>query len=272
VRISVVITTYNRPDALSLVLRGLAAQTAGDFEVLVADDGSTSETTEMLAGLKPELNFPLHHVWQPDDGFRAPMARNRASAAATGDYIVFLDGDCLPLTDFIAQHRNLAAPGWLVSGNRVLLDRRLTKRATEEQLPLWRWGAGEWLRARLTGRVNRITPLLRLVDWSEARDDLTGAKTCNLAVWRQDLLAVNGFDEEFIGWGYEDSDLVQRLLNCGRRRRASRWAIPVLHLWHGAQDRSREKVNLARLQQAVSSKAVHAARGIDQYLAPSRSA
>jgi hypothetical protein len=154
----------------------------------------------------------------------------------------------------------------------VLLDRRLTKRATEEQLPLWRWGAGDWLRARLTGRVNRITPLLRLVDWSEARDDLTGAKTCNLAVWREDLLAVNGFDEEFIGWGYEDSDLVQRLLNCGRRRRASRWAIPVLHLWHGAQDRSREKVNLARLQQAVSSKAVHAARGIDQYLAPSRSA
>ena len=166
----------------------------------------------------------------------------------------------------------MAAPGWLVSGNRVLLDRRLTERATEEQLPLWRWGAGDWLRARLTGRVNRITPLLRLVDWSEARDDLTGAKTCNLAVWREDLLAVNGFDEEFIGWGYEDSDLVQRLLNCGRRRRASRWAIPVLHLWHGAQDRSREKVNLARLQQAVSSKAVHAARGIDQYLAPSRSA
>ena len=145
-RISVVITTYNRPDALSLVLRGLAAQTAGDFEVLVADDGSTPETAEMLAGLKPELNFPLRHVWQPDDGFRAPMARNRASAVATGDYIVFLDGDCLPLTDFIAQHRKLAAPGWLVSGNRVLLDRRLSERATEEQLPLWRWGAGDWLR------------------------------------------------------------------------------------------------------------------------------
>ena len=109
-RISVVITTYNRPDALSLVLRALAAQTAGEFEVLIADDGSTPETAEMLARLTPELNFPLRHVLQPDDGFRAPMARNRASAVATGDYIVFLDGDCLPLTDFIFQHRRLAAP------------------------------------------------------------------------------------------------------------------------------------------------------------------
>jgi glycosyltransferase involved in cell wall biosynthesis len=272
VRVSVVITTYNRPDALSLVLRGLAAQTAGDFEVLVADDGSTSETTEMLAGLKPELSFPLRHVWQPDEGFRAPKARNRASALATGEYIVFLDGDCVPLIDYIAQHRRLAAPGWLVTGNRVLLNRRLSEQATEVQLPLWRWGALRWLWARLRRRVNRVTPLLRLVDRSEARDDLTGAKTCNLAVWREDLLAVNGFDEEFIGWGYEDSDLVQRLLNGGRRRRASRWAIPVLHLWHEAQDRSREKANLARLQQSVSSKAVRATRGIDQYLAPARPA
>jgi len=103
VRISVVITTYNRPDALSLVLRGLAAQRAGEFEVLVADDGSTPATAEMLDRLKPALNFPLRHVWQPDDGFRAPMARNRASAAATGDYIVFLDGDCRLVEDFAAK-------------------------------------------------------------------------------------------------------------------------------------------------------------------------
>jgi len=189
VKISIVITTYNRPDALTLVLRGLAAQTAGDFEVLVADDGSTAETAAALAALKPSLPYPLRHVWQPDGGFRAPMA-------------------------------------------------------------------------------NRFTPLLRLVDWSQARRDWVGAKTCNLAVWRNDLLAVNGFDEDFVGWGYEDSDLVQRLLNAGRRRRATRWAVPVLHLWHAAQDRSRERANLARLEQTVASGTERAARGIDQYLTP----
>lgn len=275
-KISIVITTYNRPDALTLVLRGLAAQKDssapgngskdGGFEVLVADDGSREETAAALAGLKPSLPYTLRHVWQPDDGFRAPMARNRASAVAKGDYIVYLDGDCVPLTDFVAQHRRLAAPGWLVSGNRVLLNEELSNKATAEQLPLWAWSGAQWIAARLKGQVNRVTPLFRLVDWSEARTDLSGAKTCNLAVWRDDLLAVNGFDEDFIGWGYEDSDLVQRLLNAGRRRRSSRWAIPVLHLWHGAQDRSREQANLARLQQTVRSRAVKAARGLDQYL------
>ena len=267
-KISIVITTYNRPDALTLVLRGLAAQTASDFEVLVADDGSTAETAAALAALKPSLPYPLRHVWQPDDGFRAPMARNRASAVAQGDYVIFLDGDCVPLADFVSQHRRLAAPGWFVSGNRVLLDRRLSERAAREQVPLWRWTAGQWLRARLSGGVNRFTPLLRLVDWSQARRDWVGAKTCNLAVWRNDLLAVNGFDEDFVGWGYEDSDLVQRLLNAGRRRRATRWAVPVLHLWHAAQDRSRERANFARLEQTVASGTERAARGIDQYLTP----
>jgi glycosyltransferase involved in cell wall biosynthesis len=267
VRISIVVTTYNRPLALSLVLRGLAAQTEGGFEVLVADDGSTAETAEMLAALAPTLPYALRHVWQEDEGFRAPMARNRASALAAGEYIIYLDGDCVPLRDFVAQHRLLAAAGWLVSGNRVLLSRSLTERAIAEQIPLWQWSRGRWLRARLAGEVNRLTPVLRLVDWSRPRADLTGAKTCNLALWRTDLLAVNGFDEAFIGWGYEDSDLVQRLLHAGRRRRASRWAVPVLHLWHGAVDRSLERANFARLGQTIAGKAVRAARGIDQYLA-----
>jgi glycosyltransferase involved in cell wall biosynthesis len=272
VRISVVITTYNRPEALTLVLRALAEQTERDFEVLVADDGSTEETAAALASLAPGLPYPLRHVWQPDEGFRAPMSRNRASAQAAGDYIVFLDGDCLPLADFIARHRVLAAPGWFVTGNRILLDRRLSERATSGQLPLWRWSRAEWLRARLAGRVNRVTPVLRLAGWSRERRDLVGAKTCNLALWRADLLAINGFDEEFVGWGYEDSDLVQRLFHLGRRRRSTRWAVPVLHLWHESQDRSRERANFARLERTRAGKATRARRGIDQYPAGSGSA
>jgi glycosyltransferase involved in cell wall biosynthesis len=266
VKISVIITTYNRPDALSLVLRGLAAQNAKDFEVLVADDGSTPETAAAIDGLRPALNYELRHVWQTDEGFRAPMARNRAAAVARGAYLVFLDGDCVPLVDFIAMHRRLATEGWFVSGNRVLLGRAFSERVAREQTPLWRWGTGQWMAARLSGEVNRLTPLLRLVDWSQPRGNWIGAKTCNLAAWRADFLAVNGFDEDFVGWGYEDSDFVQRLLNAGRRRRTTRWAVPVLHLWHRAQDRGREQANFARLEQTISSGAIRAGRGVDRYL------
>ena len=265
-KISVIITTYNRPDALSLVLRGLAAQNAGDFEVLVADDGSTAETAAAIDALRPNLPYELRHVWQADEGFRAPMARNRAAAAAQGAYMIFLDGDCLPLVDFIAMHRHLAHEGWFVSGNRVLLSQTFSERVLREQIELWRWDAGQWMGARLSRKVNRLTPLLRLVDWSQPRADWIGAKTCNLAAWRGDFLSINGFDEEFVGWGYEDSDFVQRLLNAGRRRRTTRWAVPVLHLWHRAQDRSRERANFARLEHTIASGAVLANRGVDRYL------
>jgi glycosyltransferase involved in cell wall biosynthesis len=266
VKISVIITTYNRPDALRLVLRGLAAQSAEDFEVLVADDGSTGETAAVLEALRAASPYELTHVWQTDDGFRAPMARNRAAAVARGTYLIFLDGDCLPLVDFIAMHRRLAQAGWFVSGNRVLLNRPFSEEVVGKQLELWRWGAGQWVRARLTGKINRLTPLLRQVNWSRPRRDWIAAKTCNLAAWRSDFMSINGFDEDFVGWGYEDSDFVQRLLNAGLRRRMTRWAVPVLHLWHPAQDRSREEANFARLERTIASGATRASRGVDQYL------
>jgi glycosyltransferase involved in cell wall biosynthesis len=267
VKISVLVTTYNRPDALSLVLRALAAQSAGDFEVVVADDGSAPDTLAVIEALRAGLGYELRHVWQADEGFRAPMARNRAAAAAAGDYFIFLDGDCVPLADFIAMHQRLAQPGWFVSGNRILLSEAFTRQAIAGRIPLWQWSAGQWLAARLTGKVNRLTPLLRLVDRARPQADWIGAKTCNLAAWKADFLAVNGFDENFTGWGYEDSDFVQRLLNAGRRRLATRWAVPVLHLWHRAQDRGRERANFARLEQTISSGVVRAQRGVDHYLA-----
>ena len=126
-RIAVIVTTYNRPDALAAVLEGYLAQTDRDFEVLVADDGSTPDTAQVVQQFQARATFPIHHVWQEDDGFRAAAIRNRALAATTADYIIFTDGDCIPPADFVAQQRKLSEQGCFLSGNRLLLSRDFTQ-------------------------------------------------------------------------------------------------------------------------------------------------
>ena len=130
--ISVVITTYNRPDALAAVVEACFMQDDKNFEIIIADDGSTANTRDTVAALAARAPVPLKHVWQPDEGFRAAMARNRGTLAATGNYIIFLDGDCVPQRDFIRRHRQLARPGFLVAGSRILLSQALTERVLRE--------------------------------------------------------------------------------------------------------------------------------------------
>ena len=267
--ISVIVITYNRPDALAAVLEGLLAQTDRDFEVVVADDGSTADTARRIAEYQAVARFALRHVWQEDRGFRAAAARNRALAACRGEYVAMLDGDCVPAADFVAAHRRLAEPGWFLSGNRVLLSRPFTEQALRERLPLHRWGAGRWLAARLAGRVNRLLPLLRLPDGGFRKRmprRWEGVKTCNLSAWRSDLARVNGLDERYSGWGLEDSDLVVRLIRAGVGRKSARFAAPVFHLWHPEQDRSGLAENRRNLEAILHSDEIRAARGLGQYL------
>ena len=134
--ISVVVTTYNRPDALRAVLDGLAAQADLDFEVIVADDGSRDDTRALVERTGAGFPVPLSHTWQEDKGFRAGAARNRAAERARGDYLVFLDGDCIPRPDFVACHRALAERGWMVAGNRILLSEAFTATTLRERLPV----------------------------------------------------------------------------------------------------------------------------------------
>ncbi len=269
-RIAVIVTTYNRPDALAAVLEGYLAQTDRDFEVLVADDGSTPDTAAIVKQFQARAPFPIHHVWQEDIGFRAAAIRNRALAATTADYVIFTDGDCIPRTDFVAQHRLLSEPGCFLSGNRVLLSSAFTQQVLTGKLPVHRWRAGAWLRARRHGDIARLLPLLRLPRVSWMRKILPrrwqGAKTCNLSAFREDLLRVNGLDERYTGWGQEDSDLVVRLIRAGIVNKSARFAAPVLHLWHKENDRSQLAENLARLDQVLSATNIRAVMGVDQYL------
>lgn len=269
-RIALIVTTYNRPAALAAVLEACLVQTDDDFEVWVADDGSTEETGELVRRFQRRARCPVYHVWQEDVGFRAAAIRNRALASTRADYVIFIDGDCIPLPDFVARHRQLSEPGCFLSGNRLLLSPTFTNRVLGEALVIHQWGWSKWLRAKWRGDVNRLLPFFRLPNISLLRKIAPrrwrGAKTCNLSAFRSDLLKVNGLDESYTGWGLEDSDLVIRLIRAGVASKSARFAAPVLHLWHKENDRSKLEENLQRLEQVLAASHVRAIKGVDQYL------
>lgn len=268
-KLAVIVTTYNRPDALAAVLEGYLAQTDRDFEVLVADDGSTPDTAQLVKQFQARARFPIHHIWQEDNGFRAAAIRNRALAATEAEYIIFTDGDCIPPTDFVAQQRKLSEQGCFLSGNRLLLSQDFTQQVLNEKIPVHLWRFGDWLHAYRQGHISRLQPLLRLpnVSWLRklAPRRWQGAKTCNLSAFRADLLRVNGLDESYTGWGQEDSDLVVRLIRAGIVNKSARFSAPVLHLWHKENDRSHLEENRQRLQQVLNATHIRALKGVDQY-------
>lgn len=265
---AVIVTTYNRPDALAAVLAGFQAQTDQDFELIVADDGSTSETYGVVQEYQRHSHDTVRYVWQEDRGFRAAAIRNRAAAATDADYIIFTDGDCIPSRQFVGAHKRLAERGYFLGANRVLLSSEATRRVLGEQIPVHQWAWVQWVRAWASRDVNRLLPLLTLPDgrfrkW--APDRWAGIKTCNLSLWRRDLMCVNGLDESYEGWGLEDSDLIIRLLRMGVKHKTARYAAPVFHLWHSEQARRGLVENQVRLDHVLQSQDTQAVLGISRY-------
>jgi len=271
--ISVIVTTYNRPDALTAVIQALLDQTDADFEIVIADDGSKEATRNALMNLRNARHASgmkrLIHAWQPDDGFRASAARNLGVFASQGEYLIFLDGDCIPRPDFIARHRSLAERGFMVSGSRVLLSEELTNSLLGPQriAPHLR-GMAYWLWQRLIGKSNKIIPLLyfpdtplrhyRAVKWNRI-------KSCNLAMWRSDYVAVDGFDESFVGWGHEDADIVLRLARLGIRRKGGAFSTEVFHLWHRENTRVTESENRKRVEERMRTGVTEATSGLSSH-------
>jgi glycosyltransferase involved in cell wall biosynthesis len=262
--ISIIVTTYEREDALDAVLHSLARQTDRDFEIVVADDGSGPATAEVIARWKERIGIRLAHVWHEHRDFRAGEIRNRAILQSRGEYVVFLDGDCLARPDFVSTHRRLAERGYFVTGNRVLLSPELTERVLRQPLEPERWGFGQWIGQRFSGGLNRISAVMRLPLGPLRKlrpEQWRGARSCNLAVWRTDLDRVDGFDAAFSGWGKEDSDLLVRLLRAGVRRKDGSFATGVLHLWHPPADRGRLEQNEEQLNEVIASTRVRAQHG-----------
>lgn len=265
--VSVVITTYNRSDALLAVLAGLARQSDRHFEVIVADDGSREEQRRLILDSALARSLRLVHVWHPDVGFTASRIRNRGVAAATADYIVFMDGDCVPEVDFIARHKALAEPGFFVNGSRVLLSPRLTRQVLAAAAQICGRSRLYWLWQRLLGNASKLTHLLRLPDGPrrvQRAFSWKGIRSCNMGVWRADYERVDGFDESFVGWGHEDADFVLRLHHSGVARKNGYCATEVFHLWHPEASRNQASQNAQLVTERAKTAIVRAVLGYSQ--------
>jgi glycosyltransferase involved in cell wall biosynthesis len=256
--ISLIISTYDRPGALAKVLAGVAGQVVQPMEVLLADDGSGELTRAIVDKLTRELPLPLRHLWHENQGFRKTIILNEAIQQAQGDYIVLLDGDCVPHRKFVRDHQELAESGWWVQGRRSFL--------TEQFSLSFQPGRSRflscWLRARASGLFKGIRWPWPIVFRNQIQRGIVG---CNMGVWREDLIQINGFDEEYEGWGLEDSDLGNRLYHLGRPRKFVYGRAIVHHLNHRETSRTELSANHDRLQSTLNSGRVRCRCGLSTH-------
>jgi glycosyltransferase involved in cell wall biosynthesis len=226
---SLLIATYNRPGSLRLILRALNIQTVRNFEVVICDDGSTPGTLEMVHSICGSLDYDVRYVWQEDKGFRKAMTLNRGILAARTDYLLFLDDDCLPHSRYVEGHLRRQSPGCLVFGKFVKIGSALVGAITEEVIQRKGLEAPPFFtpKKKMDLALNRLRFYKHLVQRNPLRPKLYGA---NFAVDKASLYNVNGFNEAFEGWGYEDNELRLRLVNSGVKIKEAITAAVVFHL------------------------------------------
>jgi len=259
---SLVIATYNWPQALRVVLESVRAQRAPPTEVVIADDGSGEPTRRVVEEMAAALPCPIVHVWHPDDGFKLAQIRNKAVARARGDYVIQIDGDMVLAPDFVGDHVDAAEPGCFVGGSRARLDAEASRSVLEGGGVPGPLGAG--VRNRLN--ATRVAPVGRLLSAVVRGADPWRVRGGNMGFWRKDFIAVNGYDEAFVGWGREDTDLVLRFHRRGLRRRYFKLRGVAFHLHHREASRDGLAGNDERLRRLLEHPSDRCEVGVDQYL------
>ena len=260
VSISLVVSTYNQPDALAKALRGLERQSRQPDEVLLSDDGSTGPTKNLIAQFAARSPVLVKHIWHPHDGFRKTIILNKTLAAARGDYLIFTDADCVPHPQFVADHAALAEKNFWVQGRRCFVREEFVPAFEATTMPALSW--------MLTGKITGAAKGIRLPFPIIRRDTKQrGIIGCNMAFWREDLVAVNGFDEDYSGWGTgEDSDVATRLYHLGRRRKFVYGRAITFHLNHPPAPRGHHAASLARLAETIASGKIRCENGLNRHL------
>lgn len=265
-RASVFVATYELPRHLELVLAGLETQSARDFEVVVCDDGSGQPTRDAVAAFRRRSGLPVAHAWQAHRGFRKCRILNEGLRISKGQLCVFLDGDCVPHRHFLRDHLQNAEDGFYLAGRRVELGPELSDRLTPLAIregffdrPTWTFVRSVW-----HGETEHLQRAVR-VPWSSVRrllnmhriDDLKGS---NYSVPRRALEAINGFDEEYEGYGREDTDVELRLQHLGLRIKSLKGLALQFHVWHPRREFT--PANDARLEELKRTRRVRCERGL----------
>jgi glycosyltransferase involved in cell wall biosynthesis len=262
-RSTLIVTTFNWPAALELTLKSIARQTVVPDEVIVADDGSGPETAQVVERWKGRIAASVQHLWQPHEGFRLARSRNRAIAAATGDYLIIVDGDMVLHRHFVADHLNAARPGSFIQGVRLLTEAETAEHMLcKGRLDLHMFSRG----IRRRRHAVRNLALSRLLFWK--REGQSAIRGCNQAYWKRDLLHVNGFNEAFVGWGREDNEIAARLYNAGIFRRNLKFQALAIHLHHPPRQPHGVNPNDVILHQAIERREIWCRQGLDRHLSP----
>jgi len=262
---SLIIATYNWPEALSLCLASAMQQVVMPTEIIIADDGSKEDTKRLVEKYAAISTVPIVHVWHPDAGFRLAQIRNRAFAKASSNYLIQIDGDLILHPYFIADHLAIAKEKHFVSGSRVLLSAETTNYLiAQKSIAIEKFSSGKDRNFFNKLRSPFITRLLA-DRYKQGGKNKYYVKGCNMAFWKADLYTVNGYNETFTGWGREDSELAIRLINAGIKKRFLKMGGVTYHLYHKEASREMESRNIQLMKTAITNKTTWAEKGLNRY-------
>ena len=255
---TLIITTYNWPESLFLVLESIKLQSILPDEIIIADDGSDQHTKDFIEEYIKKSNLNILHSWQKDRGFRAARSRNKAIGKSKGEYIILIDGDTILHPDFIRDHLQMREQGCFIQGTRVLLSKALTKKTLENELLNF-----PFYSVNIKNRKNAVHSNILAKVFSHKQNHLNGIKSCNMSFYKNDCLKINGFNNNFEGWGREDSEFVARMIFSGLKRKNVRFNAIQFHLWHNENDRISIKKNDLILSNTIKNCIKRCENGID---------
>ena len=263
---SLIICTYNWPEALSLVLDSVITQTVMPEEIIIADDGSEKSTLRVIELFRKQLPVPVIHSWQEDFGCRIPHSRNRAIAKSNSEYIVDIAGDTILHPDFIKDHKKYAQRGVYIQGSRVLLQKFFTNIIFENSI----FNHPRFFSNHAKNKINMVRiPFLTYLASYLKSNNIKRVRGCNFSIYREDVIKVNGFNEDITSWGREDSEFVQRLINYGLFKKHLKFSGIQFHIFHNERvinSQGSAKANDYFIEDAIKNNLVWCTNGIDHYL------
>ncbi len=259
---SLIVTTYNWPEALKLCMESILVQTVLPKEIIIADDGSGKETKELVDNfIKNNPHITIIHSWQEDNGFRLAMSRNKAIAKSTGEYIIVIDGDLILEKHFIDDHIACAEDGCFVQGPRIDTTNEMKDKLLNGEKIRFKIFRKEFHKKKRLIRNQLLSKI-----YTKKYGELKSIAGCNMSFYRKDFIQINGFEEKFTGWGHEDNEFVIRLFNIGILEKKIKYGAIAYHLFHEEKDRSKLTDNAKFFAAAIENKKVRAEDGVDKYL------